>query len=105
MTREDRIAAAVAALPEPCREPVAPLVRQLIHDLNGIFSTMTMEAFAISQLAMKLGSDAAGREMAGPSQPTQSLQDAARNLRQAAEEGANYLACVETLASDLEPQQ
>ncbi len=102
MTRDDGIKRALAALDEPTRQAMEPLLRALVHDLNGLLSTVTLEGFALDQLATKLGAGASAMSEQQRAQLT-SLQDAARNLRQAANAAAAYLELIESHARRDDP--
>ena len=101
MSREERFAEVLGAVPESCRGTLEPVLRLLIHDLNGPLSAVTMEAFAIGQLAASLSEAGAGRRTDEHARQLESLLDAARNLRQAADGAASYLAQVESLTDHL----
>lgn len=100
MIRVDRVEKAISAIPEPHGAAVEQVLRVLLHDLNGAVSAVTMESFAIEQLLTGL-SDGEGGKPAPSGRPKQldTLRDAARNLRQAAEGAAAYLEHVEDLIS------
>lgn len=102
MIRDERLAAAMAGLPEACREAVEPVLRTLIHDLNGALSVVTMEVFAIDELAASLGRTAgAGRSPRSPRPEPDRLRESVRNLREAADGAAAYVARVEALTDEL----
>ena len=101
MIGEERIAASLAGLGESSRHAILPVLRVIIHDLNGVLSVVTMESFAVEKLATSLGSKASARSTE-ERQQRESLRDSTGNLRQAADRLATYLARIEALADGLE---
>jgi hypothetical protein len=101
MIRDERIAAALAGVPESCRSSIEPVLRAFIHDLNGALSALTIEAFSIEHLAATLDNAIDARSSEETRRQLDNLRDSARNLRQAADGAADYLARVESLADDL----
>lgn len=103
MTREDHIANVVGAVPDPCRPSVEPVLRAIIHDLNGALSAVTMEAFTVGQLAERLTGDGAAKARRSATEHErllQTLADAAANLRRATEGASTYLRRLESLANE-----
>ncbi len=98
MTREERIAAIAAEMPETCRSAVQQLLRALVHDINGALSAVNMEAFTIEQLVGTLASrpstQQSGRQM-------EILMSSAANLKRAVTSAANYLERIEALADEI----
>lgn len=103
MSREERLAAALAAISPPCRQSIAPVHRLIIHDLNGVLSAVTMEAFAVEQLVSAVVQPGAGRLAEKRGRHLQNLEEAARSLRRAADGAASYLARLEALTDEPSP--
>jgi len=101
VNREERIAGAVEAVPESVRAALEPVLRLLVHDLNGVLSAVTMEAFAVEQLSANVARLPRRGPTAEHDQLIRNLNEAVRNLRQAAAGGAAYLARVEALADEM----
>ncbi len=101
MIREDRIAAAFEAVPEECRSSLEPVLRVLIHDLNGALSAVSMEAFTVGQLANKLAQGATGTRQSASDRERihQTLIDSAANIGRATQGAAVYLRQVQSIAN------
>ncbi len=88
-----RLAQTVDALSAAERAALAPVIRRVVHDLNGYLSTLSMECFTI-------GHHAAGLAVPQPRAPAgvgAELAAALENLEQATADAAAYLARLRAL--------
>ena len=99
-TNEDRIAAALAGLPDSCRSAVDAVLRALVHDLSGALSAVNMEAFTVQQVSARLRQEDA-RPSPRRSAQLDVLTTSAGNLRAAALAAAAHLRRVEAVADEI----
>ncbi|RME22872.1 MAG: hypothetical protein D6798_14760 [Deltaproteobacteria bacterium] len=92
--RRQHLQAVLAGLSPSDRRRLAPVLRQVVHDLNGYLSTLSMEGFTIGYHASRMTS----ASKTGAEGSVEALTAALDNLRQATEDAVAYVAHLRDLA-------
>lgn len=98
---EDRLDSALSRLPKTCHGSVEPLLRAIVHDLNGLVSAVTMGGFSLQEVVKKLDPPIQRGPSPGSRRHLDTLGSLAENLATAAEGAGGYLKRIEAAADGM----